>query len=145
MRGKSVVRQASLVTAVVALALGSAPTAAPAAPAADGTTTFNAHGSGGESSGSISWFNRSVTVQGSVTDFAGGWGTTQVIFEFWQGNPLSDDSATKIDTQTRSVSGGQRSFNFPQNAPSGGITDIFYYVCNSTQSACGEVELTERP
>ena len=77
----------------------------------------------GHSGGSFTWYNRSVGVQGYVTDYAGG-PSTQVLFDFWQGNVY-------LGTQTRTVTSGSRSFNWTQEGPPGGITEIDIWLCDS--------------
>jgi len=134
--------QRAAITAAAALLGGLAVPGA--ARAADyPTTPFFAHGSGGETSGGFVWYNQDVRVQGSVTDFAGGWGSTVAIFEFLQGprgGPL-----VPLGSETRSVSGDKRSFNWVQPAPAGGITEIWVTVCNRETSSCGDTAMVRRP
>jgi hypothetical protein len=127
-------RRMSAVAGVIAL--GAILSPAPAQ-AAYPTDTFSVTGSGGASSGGIIWYNRSVGAQGSVTDYAGGWGGTVVSFEFVYG---ANNSRV---VQTRSVSTGTRDFNFTQEFPSGGVTRVYVQVCSITGSACGEFQALE--
>jgi hypothetical protein len=107
-------------------------TAVPAG-AADPTTPFLAVGDGGSASGNYTWYNRSVKVQGSVHD---AWPSSTVEFVFYAGS-------TWLDTQTRTVTGGPRSFNFTEPGPRGGITDIDLFLCEN--NVCNYYGVTRRP
>jgi hypothetical protein len=127
-------RRMFAVAGVIALGATLSPAAAQAAYPTD---TFKVTGSGGKSSGGVIWYNQSVGVQGSVTDYAGGWGGTVVTFEFVYG---ADNNRIP---QTRSVTSGTRDFNFVQDLPAGGATRVYVQVCSITGSACGEFQALE--
>ena len=79
----------------------------------------------GDSTGSITWYNRSVGIQGYVFDNAADGYNFVVYFNFFHGN-------TWLATQTRTAPHNgedKRSFNFTQEGPQGGITKIMVMVC----------------
>lgn len=117
---KRYVRAATVIGMVAALTTGLAGTAT-AAPVSRFGPYF---GSSGETAGSITWFNRSVGIQGYVTDYAGG-PTTTVHFFFWQAGELIGGP------ESRGAVNRQRSFNFTQQGPSGGITAVEIFLCNN--------------
>jgi len=86
----------------------------------------------GGTRGSITWFNRTANVSGSVFD--SGYGTTTAIFEAFAGS-------TKIDVETRFAddqgsTGPNRSFSFTIGDTDlvGGIDRIRITVCKNYQT-----------
>ncbi len=77
----------------------------------------------GKTSGTFTWYNQSVGVQGQVCDYGYPEGTT-VKFGFWDANYKEVGSP-----QTRYVDGACRSFNFTQDGPYGGIRYVTVHVC----------------
>jgi hypothetical protein len=116
----------AVLVAVGLLAAGG-PASAGAARAADypvSTFAFLDPDQTGDSAGSITWYNRSVGIQGHVYDRVPDGKNVTVYFDFFQGNVW-------LGIQTRSApdAGDLRSFNFTQNGPQGGITLIIIRVC----------------
>ncbi|SDS14113.1 hypothetical protein [Jiangella sp. DSM 45060] len=110
--------------------------------AAAPVSTFDPSTSWGSASGTITWYNRSVTVQGSVHDKASGRADTQVQFRFYSGCLSTDcDHPTLVDYQTRTVSGGATGRTLPYNfgvtadVP-GGVSLVVVRVCHEAEAAC---------
>ncbi|MCI4065122.1 hypothetical protein MRQ36_22165 [Micromonospora sp. R77] len=74
----------------------------------------------------MTWYNRSVGVQGEVYDYTSSAGSTTAKFVFFQ----SDVELSSL-TQTRTSSGGSVSFNFLVEGPSGGINGVQVWLCHS--------------
>jgi hypothetical protein len=91
---------------------------------------------GGSTEGAITWYNRSAGIQGYVADNATRAGEIQVKFDFY-----SHD--TYVDTQTRTVTNGTKSFNFTVAGPPGGITIVEISLCDD--SGCDLEDLINRP
>ncbi|WP_410673696.1 hypothetical protein [Amycolatopsis sp. cmx-4-68] len=83
-------------------------------------------GTSGKTEGNITWYNRAVGVQGYVTDFVGG-PTTSVIFFFFQGD-------SNLGSTSRYADSKERSINFTQDGPSGGITKVEVWLCNNSET-----------
>jgi hypothetical protein len=98
---------------LTALALLAAPTAAAAEPESHFSDTWTNRGS---LVGDLTWYNRSVGVNGSVYDYETA-GSTTVQFEFYQ-------ASTKLDVQTRTASNGAKGFGWTEPGPSGGFTRV---------------------
>jgi hypothetical protein len=98
-----------------------AATALATSPAFATTTAYELGGSAHHASVGLIWLNRSVTVQGSVTDVGGA--GTQVEFDAFAG-------ITLVDVQTRTAVNEVRSFNFTLDgsAYQGGITKVNIYL-----------------
>ncbi|MET9302432.1 hypothetical protein ABZX66_24240 [Micromonospora aurantiaca] len=115
-----------LIIAALVSAVGWAPSPAYAYP----VTPFSASLSGGLTEGGITWYNRSVGLQGYVSDHTPG--STTVMFDFYQGENL--DMALYLSTQTRTASGygeNRTDFNFTQEGPVGGITWVVISLCTA--------------
>ncbi|SFF75457.1 hypothetical protein SAMN05216251_12770 [Actinacidiphila alni] len=95
--------------------------------AADPTRFAISSGSGAHSaSGSLTWLNRSVGVQGSVTDVGGA--GTKVNFLAWAGGSLVDDQYRPtggIPAVNETVS---YNFTLDGSAYAGGITEVDVYI-----------------
>ncbi|WP_305787349.1 hypothetical protein [Symbioplanes lichenis] len=141
MRGK-----AAVAAAVTMLGLLVAPAQAQAA--AYPTSTFAATGDGGKTAGGFIWYNRSVGVQGSVTDFADGWEGTTVHFDFY----VTGAAGERVwhDADSRSVTSADRSFNFTQDPMAAttpkaqAITSVLVQVCSSVEAICGAAKYFDR-
>ncbi|WP_306215026.1 hypothetical protein [Actinoplanes sp. RD1] len=139
----------SAATAAAMMVLGVLVAPAQAQAAAYPTSTFSATGSGGRTSGGFIWYNRSVGVQGSVTDLADGWEGTTVHFDFFVTGPTG--ARVWADADSRTASDADRSFNFTQDpaaAPtplSQAFTEIYVQVCSSIEADCGEGKWFKRP
>ncbi|MGW4942274.1 hypothetical protein ACWEOZ_11880 [Actinoplanes sp. NPDC004185] len=95
------------------------------------TSTFGVAVTAANSHGSITWYNRSVGIQGEVDDHVTG-GYSQVRFFFY----LTGGTAAAYTTTRIAYSGlPPVSFNFTQNAPSGGISLVIIRLC-TTQGVC---------
>ncbi|MBF5031801.1 hypothetical protein IRY44_18815 [Micromonospora sp. ANENR4] len=126
-----------LIIAALVSAVGWAPSPAYAYP----VTPFSASLSGGLTEGGVTWYNRSVGLQGYVSDHTPG--STTAVFEFRQGEKL--DSAVLLSTQTRTASGygeNRTDFNFTQEGPVGGITWVVISLCTDK---CQIVRTLKRP
>ena len=139
-------KSAAVAAAVVTLGIGVAP--APAQASDYPTSDFSASRSGGRTSGGFIWYNRSVGVQGSVTDLAGGWGGTTVKFEFYVTNW---DGVEEIHSESRTASeNSERSFNFTIDPATAqlpkfqAITWVSVQVCSANGTACGWKDHFER-
>ncbi|GAA4803196.1 hypothetical protein [Streptomyces ziwulingensis] len=113
------------------LAGAAAVTVLAAGPALAATTTFAVSSGGGthSASGSFTWLNRSVQVQGGVKNIGGA--GTQVLFDAWAGS-------TPVESQSRPTGGKLAvnetiSYNFTLDgsAYSGGITEIDVWLYNA--------------
>ncbi|MFI5610281.1 hypothetical protein [Amycolatopsis sp. NPDC051903] len=78
---------------------------------------------GSATESTITWYARSVNIQGYVVDSKVQAGSTTVKFWFYQAN-------TYVASQSRTASAGTVSFNFTQDGPVGGITKILIQLCN---------------
>ncbi|WP_433281573.1 hypothetical protein [Micromonospora sp. CA-244673] len=122
---------AAVAVATLAASIGFSASPAYAYP----TTTFDfapAYGPG-TTAGSVTWYNRSVAIQGYVYDHNAqivSPDSTTVRFNFWQG---TKDLGTY---QTRTASNETTSFNFTQDGPAGGITVIKVYLCSVPVYPC---------
>lgn len=117
-----------LVAAVIACLLAASGWGAPPAYAAYPTTHFDVQDwpNEGGADGNITWYNRSIQIQGAVYDYGGGPDSVTVMFIFYQGGP----TGTHLGEQTRTARMGEvKSFNFVQEGPVGGITDVFILFC----------------
>ena len=121
----------ALVISALMVAVGFS--AAPAYAAA--TSTFDEVSPRGETSGSFTWHNRSISVQGSVCDYYGGNGSTTAVFQFYltRDGAVPDNSIFYAE-QTRTTNGSCRSFNFTQEGPPGGIQSITVQVCHPSMA-----------
>lgn len=81
----------------------------------------------GEAAGSVTWYNRSVGVQGYVSNGYDA-GSTTVQFVFVAG------SQPVPPIQTRTATDKSEPFNFTQAGPVGGITDVAIYLCDSPRN-----------
>ncbi|MFB6392652.1 hypothetical protein [Polymorphospora lycopeni] len=127
-------KRSKALSALAAIAATAAVGLAPSPAYANPTTPFNLYSGlvGGEVRGTLTWYNRSVGIQGEVCDSAGP-DYTQVQFAFYQGGtPLADDG---YPPQTRAVTAGCKPFNFTQSGPSGGITDIRLKLFSASNSS----------
>ncbi|MGW5351437.1 hypothetical protein ACWERV_13105 [Streptomyces sp. NPDC004031] len=100
------------------IAVGAVAATALAVSPAFATSSAYGVGTGGHSaSGSVTWLNRSVGIQGSVTDIGGA--GTQVEFDAYAGGSL-------VDIQTRTAVDEVKSYNFTidGSAFSGGINEV---------------------
>lgn len=95
------------------LALLAAPTAAVAEPTSPFGDTWTGRGS---VVGDLTWYGRSVGVNGQVVDYDTA-GSTTVQFEFYQSTKL-------LDVQTRTASNGAKNFGWTEPGPVGGITRV---------------------
>jgi hypothetical protein len=100
------------------------------------TSPFGGTRSFGSTEGTFTWYNRSVRVNGSVSDYLSP-GYTKVAFEFFHNDVY-------LNRQTRSVTSGNEPFDFVEPGPVGGITVIDVYLCNGA-SACEIVFIGFRP
>ncbi|MEU4791957.1 hypothetical protein AB0F95_19845 [Micromonospora tulbaghiae] len=120
-----------LISPLIIAALVSAVAWAPSPAYAYPVTPFKGTIRGGLTEGGVTWYNRSVGVQGYVSDNTAG--STTVKFEFYQGTNY--DNWVNVGTQTRTASGNgenRTDFNFTQGAPVGGITWVEVYLCQDT-------------
>jgi hypothetical protein len=87
-------------------------------------STWNLGSASTGSQGGLLWLNRSVTVQGSVWDYGNGY--SDVYFLPFHGTTALYDRA-----QTRSVTEGERSLNFPLDGSDlvGGIGRVYIRTC----------------
>lgn len=108
----------TIATLMAALGLGATP-----AHAYPTTRFLVGNDVGGATSGGITWYNRSVGLQGEVCDASGAGAT--VWFDFSQGSVY-------LSTQSRTVTNDCRPFNFTEDAPRGGITDILITICSNS-------------
>lgn len=76
--------------------------------------------------GTLTWYGRSVGVNGAVNDYETA-GSTTVIFEFRQGSTL-------LDVQTRTASNGAKGFGWTEPGPRGGITKVDIYLSHNGQT-----------
>ncbi|MDO3683951.1 hypothetical protein [Micromonospora sp. C28ISP2-4] len=112
--------------------------AAPAHAASPTPFSISAGSDFGHTKGGITWYNRSVGVQGEVCN--GGGTTTAAWFYFYtnrtgSGTPHSYQSRTAPD-------GACRSFNWTEEGPVGGILSVHVYLC---APECGVPQLLKRP
>jgi hypothetical protein len=98
---------------LTALALVVAPTAAVAEPTSPFSGTWTNRGG---VVGDLTWYNRSVGVNGDVFDYETA-GSTTVQFEFYQASRL-------LDVQTRTASNGVKPFGWTEPGPAGGFTRV---------------------
>lgn len=98
---------------LTALALLAAPTAAAAEPVSPFSDSVSGAGS---VVGDLTWYNRSVGVNGQVRDYETA-GSTTVQFEFYQASRL-------LDVQTRTASNGVKPFGWTEPGPAGGFTRV---------------------
>ncbi len=94
--------------------------------------------------GTLTWFNRSVGVQGGVVDWCGnGSDYTKVIFEYYSARNKSG----YLGVQSRQANDCQelRSYNFTLDgsAYSGGIGSVYISVC--TEAQCNSLPTINRP
>lgn len=87
--------------------------------------------------GSVTWYNRSVGIQGEIVDYIDDLDWTRVTFRFFHG-------ATLVGIQHRTAESEDRSFNFTQGGPVGGILSIDIEMCEP-QSGCEWVDTLWRP
>src|SRR5215213_3771894 len=87
----------------------------------------------GRTEGTITWYNRSVGVQGWVLDTAKTNRSTTVIFRFYIGSPHDD---LFWHSESRTVNDGTRSFNFTAEGPVGGITWVSISLCHAVDEPC---------
>jgi opacity protein-like surface antigen len=104
---------------LTALALLAAPATAIAEPTSPFGDTWTGRGS---VVGDLTWYNRSVGVNGQVRDYEGA-GSTTVQFEFYQ-------ASTLLDVQTRTASNGAKDFGWTEPGPAGGITRVDITLIN---------------
>lgn len=102
------------------------------------STVFSVDYPGGETTGSLTWHNRSVEVQGSVSDFADPHSTI-VYFDFWHHN-------VHLSFTNRTAGPRKRNhpFHFTEPGPSGGITRVWVTLCEGN-IRCFDVEVHDRP
>ncbi|MGB3444799.1 MAG: hypothetical protein WBA97_39180 [Actinophytocola sp.] len=98
---------------LTAIALLVAPTAAVAEPESPFSDTWTSRGG---VVGDLTWYNRSVGVNGDVIDYETE-GSTTVEFKFYQ-------ASTLLDVQTRTASNEVKPFGWTEEGPSGGITRV---------------------
>lgn len=98
---------------LTAIALLAAPTAAVAEPTSPFGETWTDRGS---LVGDLTWYNRSVGVNGQVRDYETA-GSTTVEFKFYQ-------ASTLLDIQTRTASNDVKPFGWTEPGPSGGFTRV---------------------
>lgn len=91
---------------------------------------------GGATAGTITWYERSVNIQGWVEDYASEAGSTQVSYSFYQNN-------TYLGRQTRTVTSRKIPINFVEEGPRGGITVIEVVVCSPVE--CSPLQQIGRP
>ncbi|MBM9507854.1 hypothetical protein [Actinacidiphila acididurans] len=96
-------------------------TALATSPAFAADSTYDLGSGNHTASGGLIWLNRSVTVQGSVTDIGGA--GTQVVCDPWANN-------TELPHQTRTAVDGTTSYNFTLDGSQwpGGITEVLVLV-----------------
>ncbi len=84
------------------------------------------YGFGNTSGGSV-WYNRSVGIQGSVTDAAGGSSFSRAMF-------LSRAGSYTGPSDSRAVTSGTRSFSFTLDGSNyvGGITSVWANLCSDS-------------
>ncbi|MCO8275245.1 hypothetical protein M1L60_32155 [Actinoplanes sp. TRM 88003] len=121
MRRPKLILAALTVLATIAAGLPGSP-----AQAAYPTTRFLVSASYSTASGTITWYNRSVGIQGYVQDHnSSPDGYSQVRFHWF----LDYDTEYGV-SQTRTANPGERkSFNFQQQGPEGGIRIVHIRVC----------------
>lgn len=105
---------------LTALALLAAPTAAVAEPTSPFGDTWTGRGS---LVGDLTWYNRSVGVNGQVVDYETA-GSTTVEFKFYQSTKL-------LDIQTQTASNGAKPFGWTEPGPAGGITRVDITLINN--------------
>jgi hypothetical protein len=94
----------------------------------------------GKTEGTITWYNRSVGVQGYVFDSIDRDDqSTTAIFRFYIGDEVFWHS------ESRTVNAGERSFNFTVEGPPGGITTVAIWVCHTIDPNCREQWRRDRP
>lgn len=103
-------------------------------------STYNTGAINGRTVGAVTWYNRSVHVQGNIQDWVGGAEWSQARFTFYIGERVHY-------TTTRTVSNGTRSYNFDVSATNvpGGITDIVVEYVTEYGVGLGGTTLLERP
>lgn len=102
-------------------------------------TEYNVGFGTGRTLGAVTWYNRSVHVQGNLRDFIGSSAWSQARFTFYIGERVHYQT-------TRTVSaGGTESYNFDVSATNvpGGITDIVVEYLN--EWGVVDTEVLERP
>jgi hypothetical protein len=80
----------------------------------------------GRTAGTFTWGNRSVGVQGWVSDYTPSASSTTVKFTFYIGD-FDKDLFWKEETRT--INNATRSFNFAVEGPAGGITWASVELC----------------
>jgi hypothetical protein len=84
--------------------------------------TFSGYIWSGDTSGNVIWYNRSVGIGGSVSDYYETDGSTQVRFHFYYHD-------TFLNEQTRTATFETKPFGFVEPGPRGGITYVLWYLC----------------
>ena len=110
---------------LVVLALLTAPATATAAVPAPTSDFSGSWTNVGSVVGTLTWYGRSVGVNGAVNDYETA-GSTTAIFEFRQGDVL-------LDVQTRTASNGTKGFGWTEPGPPGGITKVDIYLSHNDQ------------
>ena len=93
------------------------------AASANDVTNFQVNGPSDETAGTITWFNRSIRIQGYVTDSTSGWTTVKF-------NSYTDDWMLQ---STRTANDGTTSFGFNVDASDvlGGVFKVNIQLCNT--------------
>jgi hypothetical protein len=92
---------------------------------------FFVDGGYGFSSGTATFYNRSVEIQGNIDDGSNVGSHTQIRFDFML------DADTVYASQTRTAHDGERkSYHFTQEGPRGGIQWVFIRVCSLSPTSC---------
>ena len=116
----------TVVTSTVTLVV----TDAPAVAYPSTTFSYQSELSLGRTSGSLTWYNRSVGVQGSVTD-VGYAGNTFVAFTFY----IGAFQWYSYETRTATAPNGRPEvtvpFNWTESGPPGGITRVDIKLCHT--------------
>ncbi len=93
------------------------------AASANDVTNFQVNGPSDETAGTITWFNRSIGIQGYVTDSTSGWTTVKF-------NSHTTDSILQA---TRTANDGTTPFAFNVDASDvvGGVLRVYIQLCNT--------------